>query len=179
MLNYLGLWWVKAVVIGALVAAVGWAGYQAGYDRCFRKLSQEAASLRLELAGIEQRRLKDTADLSEKNRQVERRYSALVADTDKRLMEVLRRENDKRDNAVANIRLGTTSLFIPVAKTGCSTSGVTDPTRGADGADRAQLSGEAAEFLVGLAAEADACAVKLTAAQDFIRGERTIDKLTR
>lgn len=179
MMNYLGLWWVKAVVVGGLAVLAGWAGYQAGYDSCFRNLSQEATSLRLELAGMEQRRLRDTADLSEKNRQVERRYSTLVADTDKRLMEVLRRENDKRDSAVAGIRFGTTSLFIPTAKAGCSAGSTTDPTGGADGTDRAQLSGEAAEFLVGLAAEADICAVRLAAAQAFIKGERTIDMLTR
>ncbi|HNM80837.1 MAG TPA: lysis system i-spanin subunit Rz [Rhodocyclaceae bacterium] len=168
MLNYLGLWWVKAVVVGGLALLAGWAGYEAGYDRCFRKLSQEAAHLRLELAGIEQRRLRDTADLSEANRKTEQAHARRMAQADKQLMEALRDGNTKRDAALVGLRLDAGRLFIPTA-TACSRSGdAAGAPSGADGTHRAELSDEAAEFLIGLAAEADACAVRLTAAQELI-----------
>ncbi len=172
MLNYFGLWWVKAVVVGGLAVLAGWAGYQAGYDRCFRNLSQEATSLRLELAGVEQRRLKDTADLSEKNRQVERARAQQMALTDKKLTEALRNAHAKRDAAVVDLRLDAGRLFIPTTSA-CGRAGeIAGAASGTDGSGRAQLSEQAAEFLVGLAAEADACAVRLTAAQELIRNER-------
>lgn len=172
MLNYLGLWWVKAVIVGALVAAVGWATYQAGYDRCFKTSSREVAALTKKVSDIEAQRLRDVADLSERNRLLERAWAADVAQIDKTMTEKLHREIAKRNSAVAGIRLGTTSLFVPVAKTGCSTGSVTDPASRVDGADRAQLSDEAAEFLINLASEADACAIRLTAAQELIKSER-------
>lgn len=172
MLNYLGLWWVKAVVVGALVAAVGWATYQAGYDRCFKTSSLQVTALTKKVSDIEAQRLRDVADLSERNRLLERAWAADVAQIDKTMTEKLHREIAKRNSAVAGIRLGTTSLFIPTATT-CSRSGdAAGAPSGVDGTHRAELSDEAAEFLIGLAAEADACAVRLTAAQELIRNER-------
>lgn len=172
MLNYLGLWWVKAAIVGALVAAVGWATYQAGFDRCFKTSSREVAALTKQVRDIETQRLQDVADLSERNRLLEQAWAADVAQIGKTLTEKLHHETAKRDAVIAGLRNKPDRLFIPVAKADCPGGGVAEPASGVDGAYRAQLSGEAAEFLVGLASEADACATKLTAAQELIRTYR-------
>ena len=178
MLDYLGLWWVKALVVAGLTVAAGWAGYQAGYDRCFKTSSVTVSQMREKIVAIETQRLTDVTNLSENNRLLEKQHAEQVAATDKRMTEALRHEAHKRDTIIADLRSRLDGLSIPVTET-CGSSGQASATpSGADGAHRAELSGQAAEFLIGLASEADACAVKLTAAQKLIMTDRDL-RLTR
>lgn len=82
-----------------------------------------------------------------------------------------------RDRTIADLRSGALRLRIPIAAACAGTVGGTAAAPGAgagrsDDPTTAELSAAAAEFLVGLAAEADAVVNQLTACQAVVIADR-------
>lgn len=86
----------------------------------------------------------------------------------------LKRTNDEKERVVAAVRAGDRRLYVNAA---CppgrdAVPGAQPAAGGRDGEARAELSREAAEFLVSLAGEADAVVQQLVACQAVIAAER-------
>lgn len=76
-------------------------------------------------------------------------------------------------DTINRIRAGTLRLSIPAYAVSANTDGkIVAGAGGRDGQARCELSDAAAEFLTGLASEADAVAKQLTAAQAVIDADR-------
>jgi hypothetical protein len=94
--------------------------------------------------------------------------------------ESLQHEKATHDRTVADLRTGALRLRIELARRqtadGGSAAGSTPGPGRCDGETRAELSTAAAEFLVGLAAEADTVVHQLTACQAVVIADRQINQ---
>jgi hypothetical protein len=162
----LGARLLAAVVLMALLGLIAHAIYKAGGD------AREAPWLKREAA--------TNADAATRIKAAEERVHAAEhkaahaqADIDVAYQRGLQENQNAKDAAVAELRAGR-RLFIG-AQCPAGGSAVPDPAAPAgigDGGARAELSEPAAEWLVGLASEADAVARQLSACQAVIRADR-------
>jgi hypothetical protein len=151
-----------AAFLGLIVHVI----YKAGGD------AREAPWLKREAA--------TNADAAARIKAAEERVRAAVAratqaqaDIDAAYQRGLKENDDAKNVALAQLRAGR-RLFIG-AQCPPGGSAVPDPAApasGGDGGATAELSEPAAEWLVGLASEADAVARQLTACQAVIRADR-------
>lgn len=103
-----------------------------------------------------------------------------LADASKTYQESLQHEKATHNRIVSDLRTGALRLRIELARRETAaggTAGDSPPGPGrCDGEARAELSTAAAEFLVGLAAEADAVVHQLTACQAVVIADRQINQ---
>lgn len=117
--------------------------------------------------------VKDQA--AERVREAEKASAARVVAISADYQADLQRLNDEKDALLSDVRAGRRRLSIPAtcdAGGGAPVPGAAAGTGGRDGEARAELSGEAADFLVALASEADRVARQLDACQQVIRADR-------
>lgn len=114
--------------------------------------------------------------LNRQARDRERQHAEDMALTSAQYQEDIRRVELKKDRVIADLRAGTQRLRIPIATSPAACSGITPEAfaaaSGRDGGARAELSDEAAEFLVGLASDADEIVEQLKACQQVVRKDR-------
>lgn len=160
------------VRILALIAALALLGfiarliYNAGGD------AREAPWLKREAATHADAAARIKA-AEERVRAAESRAAQAQADIDAAYQRGLKENQDAKDTAVAQLRAGR-RLFIGAQcpDSGSAVPGAATPAGLRDGGARAELSLPAAEWLVGLASEADAVARQLAACQAVIRADR-------
>lgn len=109
-------------------------------------------------------------------RATEREHALALAGVSAQYQEDLKHEKTKADRVIGDLRRGALRLRIPATCPDAARDGGAAATGagsgGRDGETRAELSGAAAEFLVGLASEADAIVLQLTACQGVIAADR-------
>lgn len=114
--------------------------------------------------------------LEDKYRQQEQDAATAIAVISSQYEKELHRVKTDKDRTIAGLRDGSVRLRIPVASafnTSGGEAGATASGSGArDGGARAELSGAAAEFLVGLASEADEVVKQLGACQAVVNADR-------
>lgn len=114
--------------------------------------------------------------LNRQARDRERQHAEDMALASAHYQEDLRRVELKKDRVIADLRAGTQRLRIPIAASPAACGGISPEAFAAasrrDGEARAELSGSAAEFLVGLASEADEVVHQLTACQQILLEDR-------
>lgn len=110
----------------------------------------------------------------------ERLQAERLAAASQTYQESLQHEKATHDRTVAGLRTGALRLRIELARRqtadGSGTAGFGPGAGRCDGEARAELSTAAAEFLVGLAAEADAVVHQLTACQAVVSADRQINQ---
>jgi prophage endopeptidase len=161
--------WIRIAVLIAVMALLGLVAhliYDAGGD------AREAPWLKRE-AAINADAAARIKAAEERVRAAEFRATQAQADIDAAYQRGLKENDDAKNTALAQLRAGR-RLFIGAQ---CPPAGspVPDPAapaRSGDGGASAELSEPAAEWLVGLASEADAVARQLAACQAVIRADR-------
>lgn len=118
--------------------------------------------------------------LEEKYRQQERDAADALAVISHNYQEDLKHVKTEKDRVIAGLRGGAFRLRIPVAARltadGSGTAEAAASACGRDAGARAELSGQASEFLVGLASEADEVAKQLGRCQEIIKTDRDREK---
>lgn len=118
--------------------------------------------------------------LNQQARDQERQHAEAVAHISTQLQEQLQHVKSQKDSVIADLRAGALRLRIPVntaaASPACSgiPSEAYASASGRDGETRADLSAEAAEFLIGLASEADEAVRQLTSCQALLQADREV-----
>lgn len=119
-------------------------------------------------------------ELERAARAQEQRNADQLAAASKTYQESIEHEKATHDRTVADLRSGARRLRIELARRPAAagdTAGTAGPGAGrCDGEARAELSAAAAEFLVGLAGEADAVVHQLTACQAVVESDRQINQ---
>ncbi|WP_048811773.1 lysis protein [Methylobacillus flagellatus] len=124
----------------------------------------------------------EIAELNTQARVQERQHAEAVATISRQFQEQLHHVKSQKDSVIADLRAGAVRLRIPVtpASTSAACSGIPAEAfasaAGRDGGARAELSAEAAEFLVGLASEADEVVEQLTSCQALLRADRQVQQ---
>jgi prophage endopeptidase len=114
------------------------------------------------------------SDLNREARAQERRHAEALAAISAGYQAKLQRNEDDKNRVIADLRARAVRLSIP-ARCPAPRGGAGDAAAsagGRDGAARAELSDEAAQFLVGEASRADAIVHQLTACQAVVRRDR-------
>ena len=185
MTRWPGLLGMAALIAVACVATVGWVDdygqrqFKAGrgVERSAWQAA-EAKSLRQANTRI--------ATLHEQARERERRHARAMADISARYEEELKHEQTRFNSVVADLRGHVLRLYVPVTGAtgshatsdggGCAGGPASKGPTGCDGPARAELSVEAAEFLVGLATEADEVVHQLAACQAVINADHQLQQ---
>jgi len=143
--------------------------YGAKHERTAQIAERQAERLRMADASV-----KLIEATNAKVREIERESASRSADTSAEYQRKLKEKEHEKDRAVAAVRAGMRSMFVNVTPGSCTNDvpGPSPALGGRDGSGRAELSGAAAEFLIGEASRADKLAEQLTAcqarvAQDF------------
>ena len=168
LLNLL-VWLIFAAIIGL---AMYWGANRLIETGKTRQRLEQAQTENAAMAAANDRIVK----LQSEVRQKEAVYAAAVNAIQTKFVKDLQHEKARHDSTVAALRSGALRLRIPVAS--CSQGGgsaVGTPgasAGGRDAAPRAELSEPAAEFLVGLASDADQVVHQLTACQAIVAADR-------
>jgi hypothetical protein len=144
-------------------------GEQAERAQCFARDNEQLASANAKIKSLE-----------EKYRQQEQDAATVIGLISSQYQRELHHVKTDKDRIIADLRGGAYRLRIPVTSAP-DTCGSVAPEAAAsarrrDGDTRAELSNEAAEFLVGLASEADEVVKQLGACQAVINADRTMGK---
>ena len=117
--------------------------------------------------------------LEEQGRVKERQHAQDMAVAEADYQEGLKHERAAKDRVIADLRSGALRLRVAVTEanntdnnSGNAAATLGTGTAGGDGAARAELSDAAAEFLVGLAGEADEVTRQLSACQAVVVADR-------
>lgn len=114
--------------------------------------------------------------LEEQYRTQEHDHAVALASISSQYQKDLAHVKADKDRVITGLRNGSMRLQVPIAATvqpdGGTASKVAATTTGRDGETRAELSISAAEFLVGLASEADEVTKQLGRCQDVINADR-------
>lgn len=168
--------WTKEI-IGLVIVVAGVLGLYFFGDTCY---SNGQTDERLAWQGRENTELvaanNRITDLETKAREDEAKHGQAMAQASATYQESLQNEKANRDRTIADLRSGALRLRIQLAgrqSTDGSSAGQADPAAvRCDGETFAELSGSAAEFLVGLASEADDVVHQLTACQAVVTADR-------
>lgn len=168
--------WLKWLGALLVVAAVVIAIYSYGRQQFgLGEQAEKARWLARETAELAAANVKINA-LQTAARTAERDHAMRLAAVSAQYQEDLKHAQARKDRVIADLRTGAQRLRIPVAGAGCAGAGgmpETGPaTGGRDGGTTAELSQPAAEFLVGLASDADQVAEQLKACQALVREDR-------
>ena len=168
-----------AIAILALISALvyGVKSYldgvdQKGYDRGKQETEAKYAKRDNEQLRVAAERIKTLEDQA---REQERENADRLAEISKQRQKEIADAKRQYDRDIAAVRAGTLKLHDPGVPAGGAAAGCGSPgpapgatAGGRDGEARGQLSGAAAEFLLGLAGEADDVALQLGEAQAVI-----------
>lgn len=162
--------WVWLIAAGVFVSScLGcyWYGNSVGKDAERVEWQQKETK---ELAEANRKIL----DLTEEARAKESLHSVRLASISAQYQEDLQNVKVKAARVISDVRSNAVKLRIPVTQEACrsETSPTTATPIGRDGETRAELSDEAAEFLIGLASEADEVVKQLQACQAVILQDR-------
>lgn len=170
--------WVKLLfewlLLGALVVAIFAHGHhQFGLGEKLERAKWVAReNTELLAANAKIKSLKD------KYRQQEQDAATAIAVISSQYQRELNHVKTDKDRVIADLRVGAYRLRIPVASPlntcGSLAAYAAPATGGRDGEARAELSGAAAEFLVGLASEADEVVHQLDACQAVLKADRAM-----
>lgn len=164
------VWCIAAAIVGL---ALYWAGSSLVNKGKTQQQLEQARTENRELAAANAR----IVELQTEVRRKEAVYAAAVNAIQTKFQKDLKHEKTRHDSTVAALRAGTLRLRIPVASCpagGGSAGGAPGTgTSGRDAAPRAELSEPAAEFLVGLASDADQVVHQLTACQAIVAADRS------
>lgn len=122
----------------------------------------------------------EISQLNQLARDQERLHAEAMAHISTQFQEQLHHVKSQKDSVIADLRAGAVRLRVPVTPASASPacSGIPGEAfasaRGRDGETRADLSAEAAEFLVGLASEADEVVQQLSACQALLQADREV-----
>lgn len=158
--------WRKAipwlVLLGVLVGSHWWI-YRHGKDVA-------TAAWKLADATRERNDNATINDLQQRLRRQEAKAAGQLLAAETNYQESLRHVEAEKNRVLADAAAGLRRLSVPVKVAGVPAAGAAAQGAGgaADPAPRAELSDEAAGFLVGLAAEADAVAVELNRCADRV-----------
>jgi hypothetical protein len=165
-------WWLRllpyALAVGAVMAAL-WAAYSFGcdvtsehYQRVIAQHDADNSKLLLEAQG--------------KLRAQERRHIADMTSIDQQHQEAMQNEITSRDRTIADLRTGAVRLrdkFTTCQRATAGTAGAAGASTGkCDAAASIELQKADAEFLIGLASDADQVADQLRACQGVVRKDR-------
>ncbi len=172
--------WVKSLVILLLSALlVGMFLYYGQQQFGLGKKAERAEWLARETEQITAANLK-IKSMEENYRQQEQDAATAIAVISSQHQRELHHVKADKDRVITDLRSGAYRLRIPVASAintyGDNPSQAAPATNCRDGEARAELSGAAAEFLVGLASEADEVVVQLGACQAVINADRDMGK---
>jgi hypothetical protein len=159
------------VIIGALVLVIGsyFYGHRTGVQVTKADWEAEKATAAVEAAKI----LKAEQDKV-------REFEHLLANTQTRVekiyVEKIRTVEIEREQFIDIAR--TDGLFIDATCTDSSNAmpGIASSPSGDNGTTKARLSGETAEALIAIAADADEITHQLTACQEILRNERELQR---
>jgi prophage endopeptidase len=117
---------------------------------------------------------KKILDLTEEARAKESLHAVKLASISATYQEEIKNVKDKAARVISDVRSNAIKLRIPVTETACRSEASTTPAspERRDGETRAELSDEAAEFLIGLASEADEIVKQLQACQSVVLQDR-------
>lgn len=124
----------------------------------------------------------EISQLNTQAREQERQHAEAVATISSQFQEQLQHVKSQKDSVIADLRAGAVRLRIPVTapSTSAACSGIPAEAFasaiGRDGETRADLSVEAAEFLVGLASEADEVVQQLSSCQSLLQADREVQR---
>ena len=122
----------------------------------------------------------EISQLNTQAREQERQHAEAMAHISTQFQEQLQHVKSQKDSVIADLRTGAVRLRIPVTAPSTSAACGGIPAEafasaaGRDGETRAELSAEAAEFLVGLASEADEVVQQLSACQALLQADREV-----
>lgn len=122
----------------------------------------------------------EISQLNTQAREQERQHAEAMAHISTQFQEQLHHVKSAKDSVIADLRAGAVRLRIPVTSASASAACGGIPAEafasaaGRDGETRAELSAEAAEFLVGLASEADEVTQQLSACQALLQADREV-----
>lgn len=173
--------WVKAVALAGLLAAVLYEIDDYGQVQFARgETVERAAWVSRDNTALRRANARIKA-MEEHARAQEREHANDMAAAAASYQEDLKHEQATKDRVIADLRRGDRRLRVPVVAAVCAPaaggSGAAAAGAGAagrDGETRAELSFQAAEFLVGLTNEADAVAIQLTACQAVVTADRKL-----
>ncbi len=118
--------------------------------------------------------------LEEQYRAQESLHALQLAAVSTKYQEDLKNAKAEKDHVIAGLHTGDIRLHIPVAYAvtpgGSGSPATLACSTGRDGETRCELSTAAAEFLVGIASECNEVAKQLSAAQDIIIKDRSIQQ---
>lgn len=168
-------WAIGAVIVimgvVATILMVGAERYQDGKtaaeSACKSQQNAELIAANAEIVRLTDKARRDEAD-----------HAAALVSASQTYQEALKNEKTVHDRTVSDLRSGALRLRIDIARRESSGNGSAaqagaSPGR-CDGATTAELSQPAAEFLVGLASDADEVAHQLTACQAVVTADRQI-----
>jgi hypothetical protein len=170
--------WLRAVAVLSIVVIIVWglsriagAIYQAGAT-AERSAWQKRENAELVKANAR------VIELESQARAQEHRHADDLALASQTYQEKLAHEKAAHDRTVADLRSGALRLRIELARrqtgSGSATAEAVSSAGRCDGETRAELSAASAEFLVGLASEADEVVHQLTACQAVVTADRQI-----
>ena len=154
---------VGALAVIALLAGVWWHGHSRGAAGVQAEWDADRARLNTQLLAQER-----------SARAAEQQHAQALAAIDAKYQENERNAQLETDRLRTQLRAGTVRLSVPVVAGSCSLSATGTGAGGSDGAARAELSAQAADDLVALAADADAVVRQLSACQAVVRADRFI-----
>lgn len=170
--------WAKALAIVALVvAALAAVSMYNAWLIGIGKTTERAEWLKRDNAALAAANAR-IKTLTDQARDKEQLHAAALVTASTQYQKDLSHEKATKDSVIADLRTGARRLRIELAATHAAAgSGAAEagPSPGrCDGATTAELSESAAEFLVGLASEADEVVHQLTACQAVVTADRQI-----
>lgn len=161
-------WWVKPLIYLVVISLFTWWVYGKGVqsERAKWKLKENAELVK---------RQQQIVDLTAENRALEQARVKEQADLVNTYQEQINHEKNRAKLELAAVvakskRLSISTKGVPACASAASSLPATTAT--SDTASRAELSDEAAQFLIGLASEADEVTKQLKLCQDMLKATR-------
>jgi hypothetical protein len=158
--------WVLLIIAAVAIGLYGWGRHDGA--------AITSAAWERREAGINAKTAERIQGLNALNRQLEQLHAQDLARISAAYQDQLRKHDNEKDRALAALRARTLQLSIP-ARCPAGGSGSSEAPAGAGGRDaaaRAELSPEAAGFLIGEATRADKIVDQLTACQAIVNRDR-------
>lgn len=157
-------WYYKALAGLALVGLVLAGTYRAGYSRATEKYTLAEA---IRTAQVEREHSQAILTLRAKENAAQARADASVS------LYAAQKEKYTNENAALLSRVRSAEYRLRLSASpvqGCAPTGASEAVPGTDAAGACELSAGATQSLFVIAERADACALKLNALQDYVRG---------
>lgn len=166
-------WLIAIAVVVAIVIGLAW--YAAGELVQHGRDLQDAVWQKRENQQLVDVQAK-YVELNDRHRALERSWAQHFADVSAEYEKEKADDLAKTNRVIADVRAGARKLLVPVTFCNEARRGLVPSAAASagqrDGGASAELSGPAAEFLIGLAGEADAIVRQLSSCQALLKKER-------